>query len=693
MAKVLSITNRVLAVALALTVLFGTIPGISAARITHGTSSQTITEDMLDTTPDAGYTINPSTQAAAKEGKYNAYFLDTQLQDVYIEIDENNLNYLLQNAVDEPYVMTQSVTIGDTTLGYCGLKTKGNYTLYHSYHDNAGSDRFSFTVNFGKYITKADYGEKQNFYGCEKISFNNFFFDKSMMKEFFALKLMDEMGLPTPQYGLCRLYINGGYYGVYFMVEAMDETILEQYWNCSGKEISPYLVKPTGTNFSYVNLSKDDSPLWEYDEDTYADVESMLPTVLDWSKKLTNLSNGRDFKGNPMDVQSQDYLDLLSTIYNVDEIVKYFAVASWLCQMDNMFTNYQNFGLYISEAGVATLLPWDYDLAFGCYYPSTAETTANYPIDVMYRLELGQYQWEPNVSKGTYDDFPLFYVIYQNDALMDLYHTYMAECSQIAALGGTVASTGKSYDPGYFNSYIEAMQDELLEAAAAELADNVYYMNNIRQPEGVEDALPNLAKIIAMRSVAVWQQVNGNTTTVCGAGCDLETLGNAITGSFSNSGNLTIVDAGTGIFATANYTGGKRAISPSLTLTPVTSGNDYDAIRSELETEKRDTLLIYNATLPVKAASEYKLTIPVAQEHLTEGTALNFYTYVDDQLVSLEMTQDGNLFTGTAEKIDCIVIHVQPEADYTVPIVISIAGGILVAAAIVLLVAKRKKAQ
>ena len=84
------------------------------------------------------------------------------------EVDENNFNYLLQNAMEEEYVMTTSVTIGDTTLGYCGLKTKGAYTLEHAYTDNPGSDRFSFTVNFGKYIKKADYGKKQNFYGCNK---------------------------------------------------------------------------------------------------------------------------------------------------------------------------------------------------------------------------------------------------------------------------------------------------------------------------------------------------------------------------------------------------------------------------------------------------------------------------------------------------------------------------------------------
>ncbi len=71
------------------------------------------------------------------------------------------------------------------------------------------------------------------------------------MKEYCALKLMTEMGVPTPQYGLAKLYINGEYYGVYFMLEAMDGSILEQYLKKDSGEISDYLTKPEGTKLHY----------------------------------------------------------------------------------------------------------------------------------------------------------------------------------------------------------------------------------------------------------------------------------------------------------------------------------------------------------------------------------------------------------------------------------------------------------
>ena len=131
--------------------------------------------------------------------------------------------------------------------------------------------------------------------------------------------------------------------------------------------------------------------------------------------------------------------------------------------------------------------------------------------DVMWRNGL----WGPSYKpENFYKNFPLFNVIFQNEALKEKYYGYMKECSQIAALGGTLASTGKTYDPGYFNSYIEKMQDEVLEAATEKLADNVYYMNRIDQPTGVKMGLPNLSRIIMMRAVGVYTQVEGIETIV-----------------------------------------------------------------------------------------------------------------------------------------------------------------------------------
>lgn len=625
-------------------------------RITHGTASEWITEDMVNNEPPKDYVVNKETQGEAENGTYMAYFLEDKIQTVSIEIEESNLNYLLQNALEEPYVMTNSVTIGDVTLGYCGLKTKGSFTLEHSVTDNEGSDRFSFTINFGKYIKKKNYGEKQNFFGCDKISFNNFFFDKTMMKEFFALKLMDEMGLPTPQYGLAKLYINGSYYGVYAMVETMDHSILERYYGVDKDGMSSYLCKPEGTNFLYDAIAEDASPLWEQDEDTLKDVEDMIPVVTEWVRRLNCLSEGTDFEGNELDVNSEEYIGLLNQVLDTNEVVKYFAVHSWLCQMDNMFVGQKNFGLYVDQNGRALLVPWDYDLSFGCYYPSTAETTANYDIDVMYRLNLWEQDQEVLISKETYQQFPLFNVIYQNEALMEQYHAYMKECSKVAVLGGTVVSTGKTYEPGYFYSFVERMEEDVTAAATEKLADNVYYMNEIVQPQGVKRGLPNLAKVIALRSVGVAHQVDGIEAVVCGAGCNLLSLGNGSPGESSVKGWLTVVDAATGIYATARYASTNRT-SPELKAEKLSTEEViYKMFRTELGLGENDTMIVYKMTNEAVPKTAYTLTLPMSLKLMQADGEFSFYTHVNGALEELTMTAEDNLYTGTVDTLDYILV-------------------------------------
>ncbi len=626
------------------------LPALAEAP-THGDSGAWIGEDALDTWVPEDYATDPATQADARAGLYNAFFLKDRLQTVSIQIGENNLNYLLQNALEEPYVMARSVTVGEITQGYCGLRTKGNYTLQHAYTDNPGSDRFSFTVHFGKFV------KGQNFFGCDKISFNNFFFDRSMLKEYFSLLLMEEMGLPTPQFGLAKLYINGEYYGVYFMVEAMDFSILEQHFGVDKDQLSSYLCKPTGTRLLYSELQKDPAPLYAYDEDTKAKVEAMLPTAMEWARRLQCLSSGVDFEEQALDVQSQAYIDLLSQVMDVDGALRYFAVHSWLCQLDNMFVCQQNFGLYISPEGVSTLVPWDYDLSFGCYFPSTAEATANYPVDVMYKLNMQMWHTEPEQSAKYYRNFPLFYVLYQNRSLMERYRGYMLDCSKIAALGGTVEATGKSYDPAWFSSLLGALEEPLLEAAGEPLGEGVYYMNGIRQPKDVRKALPNLAMILSQRALGVYNQVTGSGGWVCASGCNLETLGNASWAGSSSEGLLTLVDPYTGIFTTGEYGGSNRSPAPVLNVRVLTQEDPvYQRALEQLQPGTGEQLTAYQLRSAVKPLEGYTVTVPLSREAMGEGAERAFYLLVGNKLEPLAVEQRGNLCTFRLDTLGTVVL-------------------------------------
>ena len=672
---------------------------INAVTINHGTDrTKVVTEEELNTTlPSPGeYTVDEKIYGKAEDGTYTDYFWKDKIQTVKIDIDENNLNYLFQHATDKPTVMTNSVTIGDEKLGYAGLKTKGNYTL--SAANESTSDRFSLTVNFGKYIKKKDYGKTQNFHGCSKICFNNFFFDKTMMKEYNALRLMTEMGVPTPAYGLAKLYINGQYYGVYSMIESMDNSILKRY--TGSDKVSDYLVKPEKNEdgvatsekiVSYKSSSdayKDDtgaftldslkkkgaltdesgdyvasddfkvnSALWENDDDTLQDVAEMLPTVLTWEEKLTLLSQGKDFDGNSIDVNSQEYLNLLEQVVDVDESIRYFATHSFIMQMDNLFVNQQNYALYVSEEGKSMMLPWDYDLGWGCFgAPCDSEAVANFGLDIMYNDLQGGAELKNLTTEQVYAKYPLFNVIYQNKALMEKYHNYMEDCSKIATLGGTT-SDGKTYEPGRFAASIDGLYSDLSKAAEETTASNASYLNNIIQPAGVIGGIPNLKKVIALRSLGVWLKKHDITTKVTGYGCNMETLGNATSGRTSTGGTLIAVNAETGIFAEATYEGstsgrggfGGGGVGPSINVsTADSSDSDYTAAKAKITGE----FVMYKMTNTKAPTTDYTLYVPVS----AKWSGAKIYSYADGVLTELTAVKDGNIYKVTTPSIANIVV-------------------------------------
>lgn len=660
--------------------------------LNHGTDREkAVSKDEVNNDPPADYVIPEGLVQDAKDKKYEAYFPKDSIQTVSITLPENNLNYLLQNSAGKPSVMTTSVTIGDTTVGYAGLKTKGNYTLTQTV--GSTSDRFSFTLNFGKYIKKKQYGAKQNFFGCNKISFNNCFFDKTILKEYNSMRLMDEMGIPTPQYSIAKLYINGEYYGVYFMVEAMDGAIIERYQNVDSKDVSDYLTKPSYTNMTYyfdmencVNadgeftmdalkekglLFYDEekdvytaagtltnyNSLWEGDDETLQDVAETLPVVLTWNRRVQLLSNGKDFNGNSIDVNSESYLKLLDSVMDTDETVKYFATHSFIIQMDNMFTWGQNFGLYVDNDGRSLMVPWDYDLAWGAdFHPDNAEDVANWDIEKLYPDNFDNYG---RVSaSNVYSRTPVFNAIYQNDELMKKFRAYVDDCAKIVSMGGTV-SDGKTYEPGRFAGAISTYYPQITAAAeVADMPEHVYYLNNYTQPDGAKQGIPELKKLIVMRSVGVWFQTHGLEANVTGYGCDLKKTGTANSGiknTPSTSGSITAVDADTGIFATATYgtgSGGARIT--------VKQCAKSDPLYQEISGKLGPDITVYQIKNEKTPTSDYTLYIPVSPEK----SGVRIYSYVSGgSETRLKVKAYDNVYSVSASDISCIVVSAGNKPD------------------------------
>lgn len=98
---------------------------------------------------------------------------------------------------------------------------------------------------------------------------------------------------------------------------------------------------------------------------------------------------------------------------DVEQVIRYFALHNFICNGDS-YTGGMVHNYYLYEKdGKMSMIPWDYNLAFGdCFnYDATATGVVNSPVD-------------SPVSEGSLEDRPMAAWIFQNETWLSLYHQY-----------------------------------------------------------------------------------------------------------------------------------------------------------------------------------------------------------------------------------------------------------------------------
>ena len=108
-----------------------------------------------------------------------------------------------------------------------------------------------------------------------------------------------------------------------------------------------------------------------------------------------------------------EYKNLEETV-DIESVIRYFIVHNYVCNGDS-YTGamIHNYYLY-EEDGMLSMIPWDYNLAFGTFQSSNATSTVNSPIDTP-------------VSGGSVDDRPMLGWIFSDEKYTDMYHKLFGE--------------------------------------------------------------------------------------------------------------------------------------------------------------------------------------------------------------------------------------------------------------------------
>lgn len=263
-----------------------------------------------------------------------------------------------------------------------GIRYKGNSSLISAYQ--SGNNKLSFKLDFDEFEDDYPALKNQRFYGFKQLNLNNNFDDPSLMREKVGADLFRSFGLKASQTTFCVVYIDNGsgpqYYGVYTLVEEVDDTVLEsQFTDGSGN-----LYKPDGDAATFAQGTYDEGEMeikTNEDLSDYSDVKALYD-ILNSSERTSNL---------------EQWKTDLSTIFNVDGFLKWLAANTVIQNWDTYGIMSHNYYLYNNPSdNILNWIPWDNNEAFqegkqaGALNLSLSEVNSSWPL-IRYLMDVEEY--------------------------------------------------------------------------------------------------------------------------------------------------------------------------------------------------------------------------------------------------------------------------------------------------------------
>lgn len=368
--------------------------------------------------------IGSSAENTETTTEYQEKLFNGNVINIDITCDESDWQEMLSNAQSKPYISVD-MNINGETFENVGIKPKGNSSLTQVV--SSDSDRYSFKIKFDKY------NKEQTCYGLDKLTLNSNYSDNTLMKEYISYDMMREMGVECPLVSYAKITVNGEYWGLYLALEAYDHSFLERnygttdgnLYNVKSVEVGgkdgmnpPDMPEMTDENGETVTMpdfkggggfGNSGGGSLVYTDDDSSSYSSIFENAVfnstgeeDYQRVITalkNLSEGQNL---------EEYFD-------VDEILRYLAVHTAVVNLDSYSSNMQqNYYIYENN-GKITILPWDYNLAFGGFQSGSATSAVNFAIDT------------PVTNGIDLEDRPLISKLLEVDEYKERYHEYLSQ--------------------------------------------------------------------------------------------------------------------------------------------------------------------------------------------------------------------------------------------------------------------------
>lgn len=166
--------------------------------------------------------------AGGIEQQYESTLFGTNLITVDIQMDADDWQDMLDNALSETYYAAD-VTINGQTFENVGIRPKSNTSLTQV--ASSDSDRYSFKIEFDHYQ------DGQTCWGLDKLVLNNLMSDATYLKEYFVYDMFAFLDMPASDYAMAEITVNGEPWGIYLALEGVEESFLTRNFGASPGEL------------------------------------------------------------------------------------------------------------------------------------------------------------------------------------------------------------------------------------------------------------------------------------------------------------------------------------------------------------------------------------------------------------------------------------------------------------------------
>lgn len=456
-------------------------------------------------------------------------FDDSKVHTIDIQVDNRIWNNMIENATYEKYISCTMVIDG-VRIKEVGIRPKGDTSLKHVMDMN--SQNFSFKVEFDHY-------KKQSFDGLDKMILNSCSQDTTYMKDYLAQHMMNYMGIAAPLSSYVSITLNGKAFGFYLAMEAVEKSFcVRNYGVIDGKLYKPDALELPKYDYIKIMSSEMEDGLSavEYmanvmsgnaykglDSSTRVDMLGDMAKVLIHSNEINTDATGLAYidnnpksykailKSGVFTVDESDEGRLIKSIQklnsgkdfdntvDVDSVIKYFVVHNFVDNCDG-YTSIFSHNYYLFErAGKLSMIPWDYNLAFGSFAVDPGNSSSNLfgnyikTTDARYGMSSAKsmvnYPIDTPVFNADLDKRPMMNEILTKSKYSDKYHQYF-----------------KKFITDYFSSgYFDTFYETTVEMISPYIQnDKKGFFTYNQFVEGVGD----LNKFCKLRAKSVQAQLN-----------------------------------------------------------------------------------------------------------------------------------------------------------------------------------------